>query len=311
MMTLLPRLCLCALLATAALARDDSPRSIKETLNKHVVIVRSTRGEGDSSLRLQMVRSSDSKLFIKYRYSDSDDDDEDYRLQFSLRLDHLIEYEENGDDDDGYQPDEDRLVQTVSFKGTTFSDWVGTTDSNGARAYYTSNGVFGFTAHVSERSYNADDHDHTRIMPDEVKFDVAIESFPWLSQGESHVAVVAMVQSSMRISRDGDERRIAMDGSDGYITWDNHCVFNHTDDNCTIALSAIYDDNTHEDDEGNDSDNVKALVFSFVDDGGSHPSSLMWDPVMGSDPSAASNGASAFSLLPMVTAFAVVFALLQ
>jgi len=283
---------LCTTFLVGALARNDSPRTLGETLNKHVVIVRSTADDGSSTLRLQMVRSSDSKLFLKYRYSDGDGEDESQsRVQYSLRLDHLIEYEESGDADSGYQPNEDHLVQTVTFKGTDFTDWVGSTDADGARAFYTTNGVFGLTARVSARRFEAGDDAHTEVMPDEIKFDVAITSFPWLSQRASYVAVVAAVQSSMNIERSDDGRRIEMDDSDAYITWNDRCVFDHDNTNCTIVLSAITDADSREDDEGHNDDQVKELIFAFVTDNGRHPASLVWDPIMGSDPSAASSGA--------------------
>jgi len=297
-----------ALCAASAYARDDAQRNNKETVNKNVVIVRSN--SDDSSLRLQMVRSSDSKLFIKYRYSDEVDDDEsdendgEARLQYSLRLDRLIEYEEDGDND-GYQPDEDTLVQTVSFKGTDFSDWVASDAGENTRAYFTQNNVFGLKAYVGDRVYKAE-NDET-IYPDEVKFDVLINSFPWMSTKESHVAVVAMVQSSMSIDREDGQNRVSLDGSDAYITWDTDCVFDGNNDNCTIVLSAIYDENTREDEDGSSDDNVKALIFSFVDEG-SHPASLVWDPVMGSDPSSAVTGTASVATVALAFFAAVAVA---
>jgi hypothetical protein len=307
----LSRLILCALLV-GVFARDDSPRSIHETVNKNVVIVRSTANDHHDTLRLQMVRTGDSKLFLKYRYQDGDDEsDSSYRFQYSLRLDHLIEYHENGDSNSGFQPDDDELIQTVSFKGTDFSDWKAETDSNGARAYSTSNGVFGLTARVGERSFDGDDDPSTTttVMPDEVKFDIQIDHFPWLSDESSHVAVIAAVQSSMEIDRDGN--RVSLDGSDAYITWDDSCVVDddHDAHNCAIVLSAIYDDDSREDDEGSADDHVKELVFSFVDEG-SHPAKLVWDPIMGSDPSAASNVGVAVPVALVLSACGALLAVL-
>jgi hypothetical protein len=237
-----------------------------------------------STLRITLV-VDDNEIYMTYRYYsflfDPDTQSKDSnKFKYMLRLGKLIEYQDNNGID-GFQPSGDKLVQTWSFANADpFTNWQRTIDSNtGAHVYTISNGVFTFAARISANTFMMG---NDQIYPDDLKFDIFINNFPYQTNGESYLALVGWVQSKLDIAvSEGSNNKLALGGSDAAITWVTNCdLDDHTD--CNVVLGAAYDDpDSCKDDsfdhESSNGDNVKATIWSFVDDGG-HPDSISWDP---------------------------------
>jgi len=270
----------------------------------------------DSALRIVLATNDDNQLYMTYRYyAESRDPDTNgvasSKFKYMLRLGKLIEYQDaDGSDQPGFQQNVDNIIQTWDFADQgAWTNWQRTIDDfTGAHIYTTSNGVFTFAARISADTFTSRD---LTITPDELKFDVSIRNFPWQADSNSRLALLGWIQTDMEVQQSGDSR-LALDGSDAYITWVDRCDLADSS-SCDVILSALYTDAAGMIVDSIDRDSntgvlCKATVFSFVDDG-SQPDEISWDPSLGSnyevlaeESSAVSNGVS-FGLVALAAAF--------
>jgi len=236
-------------------------------------------------------------------------------FRFRLRWFKIIEYIDqantNGDVQDGYQPDVDKLCKETPLVASDFKitdDGTVVTSNNITVRSYTvnnpTNPLFSFTVHLStgDGSFIMDGND---ISPTSVKIDVDLDttSYSWGSAScpsgtdtANKLAIEVFLKSKSVEHQQAKTNANINFGSyasdaaaaSGFFTWVNTASVTNADNSATTVnvittdLTTVTDENDlgHQDDDGHreDEDHVVRSFFSFNTE---RPQTIFWDPLIG------------------------------
>ncbi|MDH5404732.1 MAG: hypothetical protein OEY49_19675 [Candidatus Heimdallarchaeota archaeon] len=266
-------------------------REVHLEVNSDSVKIESELKNGDTKDKFEMEFKVEDEPKIKFEFK-TESDSTEVELKYRIEFDKIIEFDDA--DNNGFAMDES-VFSTYEFESVGWNDIVHTTTSttteSGDTAQIdiftatTSDGVFSIIMKVSGSLV---DYEGSTLTPNSIKFDVAINDYPYAGEGSS-LAIKTEIKTESETSNDEDtheeesgmsagEEQVTV-GQLGYFSWaETATADGQTVDVVDSALQSVSPGHEDEDDDLDEGETETEMYFTFIV---KDAVDILWDPKVG------------------------------
>lgn len=294
---------------------ESNEREIQVEVDDNEAKIESELKNGDSKDVFHVeLKTNDDGLEIQFEYS-TETDSLETELAFKVEFYKLIEFIDI-DNNSIFNTSVDEIKQEYSLD--LFSPIVHTTESldinTSAHIFeiYTTDGIFGAKIYIVEEFTKIDNS--TIISPTQVKFDIIIKNFDYLSN-DSYLALSTKLESSTEYEYDDETEdevnsrafnetsvKTTMNNLSGFFSWIETAIIDGVE--IPVLSSPIHDDDDLEEDE-------QKLYLNYP-----HGTEIIHDPKIGvigvlQEPIVNKIDVPGFSILPLFLALGAIIAIFK